>query len=192
MPGGPGHSLATRLHSVVSDSCLSIVSLSTSWPVTSDTIMESAVTNRLGRVMSKINKTVSKFKPKLGPIVNSLCCLNNCLSSQDVCDNDTNKTSRKSKRCKKTETKGNEALGIQHLLWWDSSGMECVRLTGDLSCWASDSQQFSKQTQLAQQECSIHANVILFVDVTWCKLAYWEERTRVGRQFPVSSPSVQV
>ena len=27
---------------------------------------------------------------------------------------------------------------------------------------------------------------------TWCKLAYWEESTRVGRQFPVSSSTVDV
>lgn len=33
---------------------------------------------------------------------------------------------------------------------------------------------------------------ILIVDVTWCKLAYWEERTRVGSQVSVSSSSVQV
>jgi len=28
--------------------------------------------------------------------------------------------------------------------------------------------------------------------VTWCSLAYWEERTRVGRQFPVSHPQAAV
>ena len=24
---------------------------------------------------------------------------------------------------------------------------------------------------------------------SWCRLAYWEERTRVGRQLPVSAPA---
>merc|ERR1712013_215770 len=28
--------------------------------------------------------------------------------------------------------------------------------------------------------------------VTWCTLAYWEERTRVGRLFQVRSPGVEV
>jgi hypothetical protein len=28
--------------------------------------------------------------------------------------------------------------------------------------------------------------------VSWCTLAYWEERRRVGRLFPVSSPVVEV
>ena len=27
---------------------------------------------------------------------------------------------------------------------------------------------------------------------TWCRLAYWEESTRVGRQFPVSTSTVDV
>ena len=27
---------------------------------------------------------------------------------------------------------------------------------------------------------------------SWCRLAYWEERTRVGRQLPVSAPAVEV
>jgi len=29
-------------------------------------------------------------------------------------------------------------------------------------------------------------------DLTWCRLAYWEERSRVGHQVPVSAPAVQV
>ena len=29
-------------------------------------------------------------------------------------------------------------------------------------------------------------------DLTWCRLAYWEERSRVGHQVPISASAVQV
>jgi hypothetical protein len=41
----------------------------------------------------------------------------------------------------------------------------------------------------------LHGTAVTFPcsgGVSWCTLAYWEERRRVGRLFPVSSPVVEV
>ena len=64
------------------------------------------VRRRWRRVVTKLSSCVDRIKPKFRPIVtsvsNSLCCLNQCLSSQDLCD--TNKTKAK----RKTEPAGND------------------------------------------------------------------------------------
>eukprot|EP00092_Neocalanus_flemingeri_P007559 GFUD01008158.1.p1 GENE.GFUD01008158.1~~GFUD01008158.1.p1 ORF type:complete len:143 (+),score=2.97 GFUD01008158.1:203-631(+) len=92
----------------------------------------SVMSKKLGRVMTKLQNSVAKLKPKLVPVIENLSILN-CLQSCQTggCTTDQNST-------KKT------------------------------------------------------TNAIETGRVTWCTLAYWEERTRVGRLFQVRSGGVEV
>lgn len=93
---------------------------------------ESVMSRKFVRVITKLQKSVAKIKPKLVPVIENLSILN----------------------C-----------------------MQPCRMVG-----STTEQNSTKKTPSALETGR----------VTWCTLAYWEERTRVGRLFQVRSSGVEV